>query len=280
MLDRAGVAGFLAKFGSYATPYYREFKPDADLSAYVACTWVRVVRHTAKLLVAPIIPDGCADIMVYDDQPPQVAGPDATTRWTSLADGAVITGIRLRPGAARAVFGCPASLIVNGRLLLGDLSTGATYLHEELLAAGDLQRRHHALSNWVRAALARANAHDTAVVDACSTLIHDPGAEIGPLARRLDWSPRTLHRQFVAACGYGPKHFQRIMRVQTAIRAMHSHPKTGFAAVAAKAGYADQAHMTRDFRSITGFTPASYVATSLPDVGAWISEEWRSADAR
>jgi AraC-like DNA-binding protein len=276
MLDRAGVAGFLAKFGSYATPYYREFKPDADLLPYVACTWVRVVRHTAKLLVAPIIPDGCADIMVYDDQPPQVAGPDATTRWTSLADGVVITGIRLRPGAARAVFGCSASLIVNGRLLLGDLSAGATHLHEELHAAGDLQRRHRALSNWVRAALTRADARDIAVIDACARLIRDPGAEIGTLAESLDWNSRMLHRRFVAACGYGPKHFQRIMRVQNAIRVMHSHSRARFADVAAKAGYADQAHMTRDFRSITGFTPASYRATTAAgsEVGAWIGDEW------
>jgi AraC-like DNA-binding protein len=186
----------------------------------------------------------------------------------------VITGIRLRPGAARAAFGCSASHIVNGLVLLGDLNSGAAGLHEKLLAAGELHGRHRLLSNWVRAALARADARDLAVIGACSRLMKEPNAEVDTVARHLDWNSRTLHRQFVAACGYGPKRFQRIMRVQNAIRAMHSSPRTRFADLAAKAGYADQAHMTRDFRSITGFTPARYIATTAPEVGAWISDEW------
>ena len=55
---------------------------------------------------------------------------------------------------------------------------------------------------------------------------------------------------------------------------MHSSPEIGIAEAAAKVGYADQAHMTRDFRSITGFTPARFIATTAPEFGAWISDEW------
>jgi AraC-like DNA-binding protein len=255
-------------------PYYREFKPSIDLLPYVACTWVRLVRHSTKVLVAPITPDGCTDIMVYDDQPPRVAGPDATTRWTSLHDGLVITGLRLRPGAAQAVFGCPASLIVNSTVLLGDITAEAAGLNQRLLATGDIHDRHVLLSDWVRGRLADVKARDAAVIGACQRLATETHVEVGAVAQRLGWNSRMMHRQFVAACGYGPKHFQRIMRMQHAIRAMHSSPGMGIAAAAAKVGYADQAHMTRDFRSITGFTPATLIAATAPEFGAWISDEW------
>jgi len=75
MLSSSGVDGFLKRFESYAAPHYQEFKPASDLLPYVACTWVRVIRHESKMLLTAIIPDGCADIMIYDDQAPRVAGP-------------------------------------------------------------------------------------------------------------------------------------------------------------------------------------------------------------
>lgn len=274
MLSSSGVDGFLKRSESHTAPHYREFKPAADLLPYVACTWIRIVRDEAKVLIAPIIPDGCADIMIYDDQPPRVAGPDAMTRWAALQDGLIIVGMRLRPGAVRAVFGCSASLIVNRELFLGDLVPGTAQLHEGLQAAEDLQSRYFLLSGWVRNALGRADTRDLAVMSICRQLVTGPDLEIGPLARQLGWSTRTMHRHFIDSCGYGPKHFQRIMRIQNAIRAKHSSPDAALAVIAAMAGYADQAHMTRDFRSITGFTPAGYLGTTGPELGSWIANDW------
>jgi hypothetical protein len=119
-----GVDRFLVRFKSITTPYYQETRPSIDLREAVACLWVRVVRLEGAPGLSPIIPDGCADIMVYDDAPPCVAGPDATTRWTSLRDGTVITGIRVRPGAVRSIFACPAGLILDGGAWLSDLAPG------------------------------------------------------------------------------------------------------------------------------------------------------------
>jgi AraC-like DNA-binding protein len=269
-----GVDLFLARFGSTASPYYEETEPAADLRALVACNWVRVVRLAGAPALAPILPDGCADVMVYDDAPPRVAGPDATTRWVSIPEGTVIVGLRLRPGAVRSVFGCPADSILGGGARLSDLAPGARALHQRLLATAHLPARQALLEDWVRAAVARAATVDHAVVAACRMLTSDAHVAIGALAQRLGWNARTLHRQFRGACGYGPKHFQRVMRVQRAIRAVHAAGAPRLADVAQAAGYADQAHMTRDFRDITGFTPRSSFAMARPEFGAWIDEAW------
>lgn len=259
-----------------STPFYREYAPAPDLQPFVACTWVSVVSQPDLCALVPILPDGCSGIMVYDDDAPTVAGPDATTRWSVLPDGLVIAGLRLRPGALRAVLGCPAPPLLNGGAPLAELSGGARALHRRLLDDRRLTGRRHMLEDWVRSALAaHLTDRDRAVVAAGRALIREPRLDIGCLAVRLDWNVRTLRRRFVETCGYGPKHLQRILRLQRAVRiAQRPAPAGGLSEIAVLAGYADQAHMTRDFRDVTGFTPAGCLPALGPDLSAWLTEEW------
>jgi AraC-like DNA-binding protein len=253
---------------------YEETPPPADLREVVACLWLRVVRGADAGQASPIIPDGCGDLMVYDDSPPIVAGPDATTRWVTIGNGTVITGARFRPGGIRAIFGCSATTILNRTVLLSDLAGGATRLHERLLLARSGRQRQGLLADWIRSALCGSAILDRRVRAACRWLTSDPRVDISTLADRFDWNIRTVRRDFHAACGYGPKHFQRIMRIQRAIRESHEPSRSSLVEVAFAAGYADQAHMTRDFRDITGFTPAQQLATTRPEFGLWIAEGW------
>ena len=255
-------------------PIYEETPPPADLRDVVACLWLRLVRGADAGRPSPIIPDGCGDLMVYDDHPPIVAGPDATTRWVTIGGGTVIVGARFRPGGIRAVFGCPATTILNRAVLLSDLAAGAARLHERLLLAASVRQRHVLLAGWIRTALSRRPTLDRRVRAACRWLTIDPRLEIGTVARRFDWNVRSIRRDFHGACGYGPEHFQRIMRIQRAIRESHEPSRSSLADIAFAAGYADQPHMTRDFRDITGFTPAQHLATTRPEFGIWIAEGW------
>jgi AraC-like DNA-binding protein len=273
-LSRRRSDALLEDLRLVGAPIYEETPPPADLRDVVACLWLRLVRGPDAGRPSPIIPDGCGDLMVYDHHPPIVAGPDATTRWVTISDGTVITGARFRPGGIRAVFGCPATTMLNRAVLLSDLTSGATRLHERLLLAGSVRQRQALLADWIRAALCRGPMLDRRVRAACRWLTIDPRVDIGAVAERFEWNVRTIRRDFHAACGYGPKHFQRIMRIQRAIRESHDPSRSSLADVAFAAGYADQAHMTRDFRDITGFTPARHLATTRPEFGIWIAEGW------
>jgi len=98
------------------------------------------------------------------------------------------------------------------------------------------------------------------------------------LADTLGWNARMLHRKFTAACGYGPKHLQRIVRVQGVLRAAHSNgPRRSLSAIAAELGFADQAHLTKDFKDVTGFSPRAYLAQANAEVGRWLDEGWAHA---
>jgi len=63
------------------------------------------------------------------------------------------------------------------------------------------------------------------------------------------------------------------MRIQLTLRFMHRLSKTSLAEAALESGFADQAHMTRTFRAITGFSPSSYLALTRPEFGAWIADD-------
>jgi len=98
------------------------------------------------------------------------------------------------------------------------------------------------------------------------------------VADTLGWNARMLHRKVVAACGYSPKYLQRILRIQGVIRAAQSCPGTPrLSDIAAAFGFTDQAHMTRDFRNVTGFTPRAYLDQADSGVGRWLDDAWVEA---
>jgi len=80
--------------------------------------------------------------------------------------------------------------------------------------------------------------------------VHEVAADVG-------WSTRHLTQEFSAAVGLAPKTVARIMRFErsTALVA-NGH---GLALVAARCGFADQAHMTREWQRLAGTTPGRWM---------------------
>lgn len=74
------------------------------------------------------------------------------------------------------------------------------------------------------------------------------------LAEKVGLSERQLRRRFTEAVGYGPKALHSILRFQHALD-LGRRGDPGLAAIAYQAGYADQAHFTREVRRLAGMTP-------------------------
>lgn len=88
---------------------------------------------------------------------------------------------------------------------------------------------------------------------------------IEQLASAAGVSVRTLQRLFDAHVGVGPSFVIRRWRIIEAAEAAraaidHGEEWRGWAAVAGRLGYADQAHLTRDFRQHLGTSPSAYLA--------------------
>jgi AraC-like DNA-binding protein/quercetin dioxygenase-like cupin family protein len=83
---------------------------------------------------------------------------------------------------------------------------------------------------------------------------------VAKIANDYSVHPVHLARRFRAAFGCGPAEYVRRLRMQWAIEALRQ-PETNIAAVAQRAGFADQSHFTKAFKRATGLTPARFRET-------------------
>jgi AraC-like DNA-binding protein len=222
---------------------YRELPPPHDLAHIVRCLWIRTGTGDETL----VLPDGCLDVVLRDGQA-FVAGPDTGPVPTRVARGELITGLRLRPGAGGAALGVAADELRDLRVPLEDLwGRAGRGLGER--ASGDPA----ALAVALRPRLA-ASALDLRVLEAARRLVRAPATPVPELAAAVELGERHLRRRFAAAVGYGPKTFARVARFRAALALVRMGVPLASAALAA--GYADQAHMTREIGALAGRTPS------------------------
>lgn len=79
------------------------------------------------------------------------------------------------------------------------------------------------------------------------------------IAAGLPVGQRQLERVFKQAMGITAKQYQRIVRVNKTVQYLRCNPSANLIAVAYQFGYSDQAHMTREFKSFTHYTPSYYI---------------------
>jgi AraC-like DNA-binding protein len=239
--------------------FYRELAPARDLHALIACRWVRVVPEDSPSTTTLVLPDGCVDL-IWRDGDLTLAGPDRTANHAPTRPGQKILGVRLRPGVAGAVLGMPASEVLDGRFPLQDvLGRKALELTERIGERGD-EAAFELLEGLVGSE-ARDGGPDPLVL-AATRRLGFPGSRVEWLADALGISDRQLRRRFHRAVGYGPNTLHRVLRFRRFVSqaASVASGEQNLARMAADLGYADQAHLTRDCRRLSGMTPARLAA--------------------
>ena len=200
-----------------------------------------------------ILPDGCMDLLLTNDDL-VVAGPDSRA-WTGTADdrGTRYAGLRFAPGSAPAFLGVPARELLNQRVPLAELwsPSRTRQLRDRILSAPD---RSAALDLEVATLTEEpADRLITHVLRSVRTGLLRGSAGVSRLAGTIGLSERQLHRRCLDAFGYGPKMLDRVLWMNVAL----DHARTGLtlADVAVLTGYSDQAHFTRDVKALTGLPP-------------------------
>jgi AraC-like DNA-binding protein len=83
---------------------------------------------------------------------------------------------------------------------------------------------------------------------------------VGQVCDEFGIGERALQRLTARRIGLSPKWLIQRRRLHEAAERLRTGDRVDLAAVAADLGYADQAHFTRDFRTVTGVTPGSFAA--------------------
>ncbi|WP_214402388.1 helix-turn-helix domain-containing protein [Pseudonocardia lacus] len=83
---------------------------------------------------------------------------------------------------------------------------------------------------------------------------------VGRLADEVGWSHRHLISRFKQQVGLAPKTAARLARFDAVWRRMATHPAPRWDRIADECGYADQAHLIREFHQFAGASPAAFLA--------------------
>jgi AraC-like DNA-binding protein len=218
--------------GAKPAAVYREYAPPPDLMPCLICAWTLEISEGDQRHRQHVIADGCSDIIWIGD-----ARPEAAAR---------ILGVAAHELADRCI---PLNELWSRRVV----DDVCERLWEQRTTAGRLA----IVQQFVASQHDAIGAPDAAVQHTVSLLCAARGERVEGLAKQIGISERHLRRRFAASVGYSPKVFHRIIRFHRLLTLAHASRPTRLHILAARAGYADQAHMARDVGEFAGVTPSA-----------------------
>jgi AraC-like DNA-binding protein len=233
---------------------YQTTRPSGELATWVSANWRETVGVGSH--ADGVHPDASIDI-VWNGGELLVFGPRTRSAAAPEAAQGEVIGVRLRRGSARAMLGESAIALADRTVPLESLWGNAARSAALRLGAATPDRVMTELS--------------TLLIDRGRTVARPDGLiprlvalagrqrTVRDIAQEVDLSERQLYRRCVDEVGYGPKHLVRVLRLQRLFGLARRQPDLELAALAQAAGYADQAHMSRECRALTGLTPARLV---------------------
>ncbi|MBX3621177.1 MAG: helix-turn-helix domain-containing protein [Rhizobacter sp.] len=171
-----------------------------------------------------------------------------------------VVGVHFRPGGAAAFFGGALPALRNRTVALEDLwGPSVRALRDELQEARGPHARLLRLEAWLMARLGQTRPTDAVIEAAVDTMARDAGAgRIEPVQRASGLGAGRFIARFEQAVGLTPKRYARVLRFHALVTRVAHAPATDWALAAAEAGYADQSHLTHEFKRLAGITPAAY----------------------
>ncbi len=257
---------------------YFELKAPPALDDIVHCVWFLRGEFASCDEPQTVVADGRLEIILHLAEPFSRVDGDASTRQAdALVSGQLtapirlagngagdVVGIRFRTSAAARVLRVPLADLTNR---VEPLAIVSKRLAADLLNAARSREQPGARAAAIARALWRhiSRLPDSLAAHAASALDASNPVRIEALSRSLGTSTRTLERRVTMATGLPPATLRRVMRFRRAFRVLDGAPRGTWAEVATRSGYADQAHLIRDFRQFAGAPPSAFFAEE-PDL--------------
>jgi AraC-like DNA-binding protein len=233
----------------------------ADLQPWVEHFFIQV-RICAERRQWRVVPDTSSHVIfsLTNGKPHcRLVGSRSSYCDIDTSHRRVTVGARLRPGALVHLTRCAADGLTDG-----------SFPMEDIFGAAGRELGARLAEDTPREALLRLGRFLMAKLDGCQPDFRLERAlrlarSVGAAAEMLNISPRTVRARALQVCGLGPKRILRIRRLHRAL-ACGAEPLAVWSDVASRTGYADQAHMVREFQSLLGDSPESWRRRAAADL--------------
>lgn len=208
---------------------------------------IRLSGHPVRIYPAVDAPDP------LDIATATIAGARAAFYVKDVARPLCTVGAVLQPTASLPLVGVPAVALAGRHTALADVwGPDVDRLRDRLRELASPHDRLALFESALAARLPRVRGVHPAIAEAVAGL--ETSADVATVVGRTGYSHRWLLTAFREAVGLAPKAYSRVVRMQRVLRARRQSGAS-WAALAAAAGYADQAHLTRELRAMTGVAP-------------------------
>lgn len=246
-----------------------------DYSGYREAGGRPVWRRELPVSFVPLIINFGAPFTLRDERMVETryqsfsAGISTTPVIVGSPGSAHCLQVNFSPLGALRFFGVAQSEIAGRTLALDDLlGPGAALLIAELHDVPDWAKRFALLDQFIARHFEYAKEPHGTVQEVWHGLKNSKGStSIAGLAKGAGVSRRHLAKLFRAEIGATPKTMARILRFEHARTMAGTVPRLGWADIAYATGYADQAHLVREFRELSGLSPTDLMRRDRAETG-------------
>lgn len=246
---------------------FRRRAPAELLRPYVEQYWL-IDWDLPEPYVSHVVPHPAVNIVFQhfaDEQPfTEVAGVQLGLFAQKLEGRGRVCGIKFRPGGFRPFAPDRPVTDWTGRRVRQP-EVYADTNPATVLTPDDEEARIAALDAF----LLRHHPRPDPQADLAMTLVDRIHTDrtirrVTDFARAEGMSVRLLQRLFAAYVGVGPKWVILRYRIHEALERAETDPEVDWSTLAADLGYADQAHLVRDFTATVGVPPTTYAQALSP----------------
>ena len=247
-----------------------EFEPPEELRDAIKCFWYDRREFGALQTDFEVVPDGYSEIIFHFGSGCSILQAGAFQALTSpfivgllnaparfnTRERFEVIGVRCFPWAVFDLLGLPpwkSDVYVVDHPISGLQITLA-----EFVQAGKINDAVAGVRQYFMDTRLPSFIDDTVVKAGAAMTKTNGKLHVSEVASAAHATVRTLERKFKRSAGYSVKDVSGLMRFEQVRNRLWHFPNANIAGLAQEFGYADQSHLSRDFKRYTGTTPAAF----------------------
>ncbi len=252
-------------------PYYRELAPNSEIAHLVGAFWSYSTPNSNGIIKHRVLPDGCMDVIfqyqralsgeIYNPQL-TIYGSTDQFKLFEIKPYTEFVGVRFHPGMAGLFLKVNPIELFQQEAKAQECSDAFGKIFDRLCKCNSVEQALNTLQTGVLE-LQRVNCRDgvsLAIREALKLITISNGTmPVSHIAEAIGISERTLLRGVTKAVGLSPKVLARILRFQNTMLHLRALETRDLCRIAFDCGYADQAHMGREFQQLSGLTPTAFI---------------------